>query len=87
MVEPFDAWCFDANRQVGDTGLVETDYGFHVMFFVGDSETNYRDYMVTNDLRSSDMDQWTSSLVEKVELNVLSDKYIRLDYVLGGHDH
>jgi len=29
MLEPFEAWAFSAN--VGDTGIVETDYGFHVM--------------------------------------------------------
>lgn len=34
MVEPFENWCFDASRQYGDTGLVQTDYGYHVMYFV-----------------------------------------------------
>lgn len=37
MVEPFENWCFEASRQYGDTGLVQTDYGYHVMYFV-DSE-------------------------------------------------
>ena len=36
MVEEFDAWCFDENRKVGDTGLVRTTYGYHVMFYSGD---------------------------------------------------
>lgn len=35
MVEPFDAWCFDTSRQYGDTGLVKTSYGYHVMYYVG----------------------------------------------------
>jgi len=35
MVEPFENWCFDASRQYGDTGLVRTNYGYHVMFYVG----------------------------------------------------
>ncbi|MBO7252033.1 MAG: peptidylprolyl isomerase [Oscillospiraceae bacterium] len=35
MVPPFEEWCFDANRQYGDYGLVRTDYGYHIMFFVG----------------------------------------------------
>ena len=35
MVEPFEDWCFDPARQYGDTGLVQTTYGYHVMFFVG----------------------------------------------------
>ncbi len=36
MVEPFDAWCFDTSRKVGDYGLVKTDYGYHVMYYSGD---------------------------------------------------
>ena len=37
MVEPFETWCFDEARLVGDTGLVKTTYGYHVMYFVGSS--------------------------------------------------
>ncbi len=35
MVENFENWCFDENRQVGDYGLVETEFGYHLMYFVG----------------------------------------------------
>ena len=35
MVESFDAWCFDESRQKGDTGLVKTKYGYHIMYFSG----------------------------------------------------
>ena len=35
MVEPFENWCFDASRQVGDYGIVKTSYGYHIMYFVG----------------------------------------------------
>ena len=35
MVEPFENWCFDASRQYGDYGIVKTDYGYHIMYFVG----------------------------------------------------
>lgn len=34
MVQPFEAWIFDSSRQSGDTGLVKTQYGYHVMYFV-----------------------------------------------------
>lgn len=33
MVQPFEDWCFDTSRKPGDTGLVETSYGVHVMYF------------------------------------------------------
>ena len=35
MVPAFNDWCFDESRQEGDTGIVKTDYGYHVMYFVG----------------------------------------------------
>lgn len=34
MVPAFNDWCFDESRQYGDTGLVKTNYGYHIMFFV-----------------------------------------------------
>ena len=39
MMEDFNSWCFEKDRQVGDTGLVRTTYGYHVMYFVGSEET------------------------------------------------
>lgn len=52
MVVAFNDWCFDAARQVGDTGIVKTNYGYHVMYFSG-SQTTWQkyarnDYMVEN---------------------------------------
>ena len=37
MVAAFNDWCFDPERQVGDTGIVKTEYGYHVMYFCGSS--------------------------------------------------
>ena len=34
MVKPFEEWIFADGRQTGETGLVKTDYGYHVMYFV-----------------------------------------------------
>ena len=38
MVAEFNDWCFDEARKPGDTGIVETSYGHHVMYFVGRNE-------------------------------------------------
>ena len=38
MVKDFDAWMFDESRQVGDTGLVKTEFGYHIMFYSGGQE-------------------------------------------------
>ncbi len=38
MVTAFNDWCFDPSRKEGDTGIVETDYGYHVMLFCGEGQ-------------------------------------------------
>lgn len=35
MVPEFNDWCFDGSRKVGDTGIVKTTYGYHIMYFSG----------------------------------------------------
>lgn len=47
MVEAFNDWCFDASRQVGDTGIVKTNYGYHVMYFSG-SQLTWTQYARTD---------------------------------------
>lgn len=33
--QPIDDWCFDPQRQPGDTALVQSEFGWHVMYFQG----------------------------------------------------
>lgn len=41
MVETFNDWCFDTARKAGDTGVVKTNYGYHVMYFVKVGEVSW----------------------------------------------
>ncbi len=42
MVESFEEWLFDEARTVGEVGIVETTYGAHIMYFVGDGEVAWK---------------------------------------------
>ena len=42
MVAEFENWCFDESRKPGDTGIVQTTYGYHVMYFVEEEGLKYR---------------------------------------------
>lgn len=64
MVEEFNDWIFADNRQAGDVGIVETDYGCHLMYFVGDGEYSYRDTLVVNALMQAEYDEWYTTLTE-----------------------
>lgn len=57
-METFRDWAIDPARKVGDTGLVETDYGVHIMYYSGNSDTSYRELMITDELRSAAMEKW-----------------------------
>ncbi len=39
MVKPFEDWCF-AEHNIGDIDVVETIYGYHVIYFVGKKEAD-----------------------------------------------
>ncbi len=85
MVVNFNDWCFDESRKAGDTGIVETEYGYHVMYFVGDSDVTYRNYLIENTLKSNDMNEWYAALVEAVTVTEGSTKYINTSLVLSAN--
>ena len=83
MVAAFNDWCFDSARKSGDTGIVETNYGYHVMYFVGTADQTYRDYQIENDLRSDDMEVWYHSLIDNYTVTLGDTSYMRKDIVLS----
>lgn len=85
MVTNFEDWCFDETRKAGDTGIVETEYGYHIMYYVGESDTVYRDYMIENELRSADITAWYEALVEAMTVTDGNTSYIRTDLVLSSN--
>lgn len=64
MVTEFNDWCFDPARQPGDTGIVKTTYGYHIMYFVGTSPETFWELQVTNALKSDDMATWSTEKTE-----------------------
>lgn len=85
MVTQFEDWCFDESRQAGDYGIVETKYGYHIMYFVGnsqDSEGNdltYRNYLITEDLRDETVDEWLDELIENISFELKKDSHLFSD--------
>ncbi len=65
-VENFLNWAIDDARQVGDTEIVETEYGYHVMYYVGNSDLTYRDYLIKEDMTAEEMEEWYNSIVDAV---------------------
>ena len=83
-VENFLNWSIDPQRQAGDAAVIETEYGYHVMYYVGNSDMTYRDYMITNEMRTEDQEEWYHAVVEAVTASVKDTSKMQLDIVLGG---
>lgn len=61
LVESFKNWCLDASRKPGDTGVVESDYGAHVMYFVGEQLPVWKANVVS-DLRDAEYSEWLEGI-------------------------
>ncbi len=83
MVTNFNDWCFDESRQSGDVGIVETEYGYHVMYFVGTTGETFRDYMIDNTLRNNDVGEWYENLVHALTAENIKIKHLNLDYIIN----
>lgn len=68
MVPTFDEWCFDESRQSGDYGLVKTDFGYHIMYFVT-SRDQWR-YCAESDWVNEQTSQILDNAKEKYPMKV-----------------
>ncbi|MBR3641069.1 MAG: peptidylprolyl isomerase, partial [Oscillibacter sp.] len=67
MVAEFNDWCFDPARQSGDTAVVETSYGAHVMYFVGPNAERWKT-QVSATLRNKDVAAWAEELIADADV-------------------
>lgn len=68
MVPAFNDWCFDETRQYGDSGLVQTNYGYHIMFFVDARDIWY--VTVEQDMIAAEVSAVLPAAVEKHPMDV-----------------
>ncbi len=73
MVTAFNDWCFDETRASGDTGIVQSDYGYHIMYYVGQGDLIAWQETVRDALRSADYTAWEEELVGTIESAELKD--------------
>lgn len=66
MVEAFDDWCFDESRMPGDYGMVQTPYGWHVMYFVSSADAWFS--YAEDDLLNDRVLAWMDEVVAQYDL-------------------
>ena len=74
MVQAFNDWCFDDIRQPGDYGLVKTEFGYHLMFFV-DSQPIWKE-SAKSDLISARANEKLAAILEAYPMEAEFDKIL-----------
>ena len=64
MVPDFEKWSSDDSRKYGDTGIVKSDYGYHIMFFINDCP-EYQSKIIAQ-IKSDRL----SNMIDKAEIKV-----------------
>ena len=70
MVKNFNDWCFNPERRAGDVEIIETDYGYHIMYFIGEGIDGWKT-KVSNNIISEKFTDYNKEITAKytVEFN------------------
>ncbi|MEG1426525.1 MAG: peptidylprolyl isomerase [Oscillospiraceae bacterium] len=73
MMQEFDAWCFDAARKVGDSDIVKTDAGFHIMYYAGAGKEVWQEAAET-DLKNNAYEEKLTALKAQHPVTINEEK-------------
>ncbi len=81
MVPTFNAWCFDSSRKAGDTAIVKTQFGYHIMYFESKGNLNVWQYTAQQALASHDGEHALTDLEDsyKIKTNWFGSRYFEKD--------
>ena len=83
-VPEFLAWAIDPERKAGDVDIVQTEYGYHIMYYVGPSEHTYRDTMIIEELRYEDYIAFENGALEATIVTKKDLTFVNTSMVLAG---
>ncbi len=69
MVEAFEGWLFEDGRAVGDSGIVKSEYGYHIMYMDGFGMPAWHKE-ADNALKNAQYEADTAALAEKHAITV-----------------
>ena len=82
-VESFLNWSIDTSRQVGDAEVIESEYGYHVMYFDSFGNMTYRDTMINATMESEAYEEWYKDIVDPVQLTEGDTSRLNRDLILS----
>lgn len=80
MVVEFEDWLFDAERKEGDTGVVSTQYGYHIMYYLGENaDMPAWKVAVQATMVNEQMEEWFTQSEEAVGITFNEDKVNKIN--------
>lgn len=76
MVAEFENWLFSA-KEKGETGIVKTEYGYHVMYYVGEAEDAKWMTDAETSLKNEDYTKAKDAVAEKYPITVGEEKLFK----------
>ncbi len=76
-VENFLNWSVDSSRKAGDTGIVETEYGYHVMYYKGANGVAWSDTVKNEILNEQYNDLFEKEIDPRMESVSLNSVFLR----------
>lgn len=70
------SWTLDEARTACETSVIKTSTGYSIVFYVGEDDLTYRDYMITQTLISNAMTEWEDGIVANVTATPGNDSRI-----------
>ena len=80
MVAEFENWSLADGREYGDVGIVESPYGYHIMYHVAAAETTWMD-TIKDDLATEEQNEFAEKLVESDDVKIENENQSTLDLV------
>ena len=81
MVSAFNNWCFDKNRKAGDTEIVLTEFGYHIIYFEGEGDMLNWHKLADNVLKEDDSESSLKKITEdsKIKKSFPGSCYFQTD--------
>ena len=68
MVPEFESWCVEEGRKKGDTGIVKSTHGYHIMYFEGYADEPELPEKIKANLTEMHLDTWRADIAENAEV-------------------
>lgn len=76
MVDEFENWAYEEGRKLGDVGIVETEFGYHIMYFIKTEEVSNWISVIKDTNISEDYNEFDEGVIAAAPVADYNTKYI-----------